>query len=155
MKAKITHIFICPKKGEPMLPATDVVTKAGFGIIGDRYATGEGSWNVGKPGKRQVTLISSESIKVSGFEPAETRRNLVTEGIELPTLIGKKFMIGAVTFFGVKYCTPCDRPSQLNHRERSFKDAFRERGGLIAEVCTSGVIRVGDEVVEIEELRVG
>ena len=62
-------------------------------------------------------------------------------------LIGQEFLIGATARFrGGKYCDPCSRPSQLARKEQSFEEVFFDRGGLVAEILESGIIRVGDTV---------
>ena len=48
---------------------------------------------------------------------------------------------------GVKYCDPCTRPSTLLAKEQSFKEKFSDRGGLVAEIIESGIIRVNDLIV--------
>jgi hypothetical protein len=63
----------------------------GAGLAGDRYSTGEGSFNRNRQGKRQLTLINSIFFKNSGFESIESRRNIVTQGVELMWLIGREF----------------------------------------------------------------
>jgi MOSC domain-containing protein YiiM len=47
---------------------------------------------------------------------------------------------------GVKYCDPCDRPSKLSGKG-NFRDAFHDRGGLVAEILEGGTIKIGDAVV--------
>lgn len=147
MDGTVVAIFIAPAKGEPMQEVQEVEAIAGVGLKGDRYAAGEGSYNRGSPGRRQVTLISGIFFEGSGFEYADSRRNIVTMGIELMWLIGREFQIGTARFRGVKYCDPCGRPSTLSGKERSFKEAFFDRGGLIAEVIGGSVIRKGDRII--------
>jgi MOSC domain-containing protein len=120
---------------------------AGQGLNGDRYSRGEGSFNKGRQGRRQVTLINGSFFPGSGFEYVETRRNIVTLGIELMDLIGKEFRVGEALMRGVKYCDPCLRPSALSGKTTAFKDVFHDRGGLVAEVLESGMIRVDDLVI--------
>src|SRR3954451_22164867 len=78
----------------------------GAGLTGDRYATGAGTYSKGpKPG-RQVTLIEAEALdelaSVHGLTlpAAGARRNLVTRGVALETLIGCAFTIGDVELVG-------------------------------------------------------
>jgi MOSC domain-containing protein YiiM len=47
----------------------------------------------------------------------------------------------------VKYCDPCNKPGKLVGKEKSFKEAFFDRGGLVAEILTSGVIKIGDSLI--------
>ena len=62
MKGKVIAICICPIAGEKMQRAQEVEAIAGSGLKGDRYSTGEGSFNKGAQGKRQVTLINSRLV---------------------------------------------------------------------------------------------
>lgn len=125
----------------------EVEALTGQGLLGDRYALGKGSFNKGKEGMRQVTLINGIFFEGSGFHYEDSRRNIVTDGVELMWLIGREFTIGAARMRGVKYCDPCKRPSKLAGKTASFQEKFFDRGGLVAEVLESGVIRVGDSVV--------
>lgn len=147
MNGHVVAIYICPTAGGEMQSVQEVDALAGQGLKGDRYAAGEGSFNRGKQGNRQVTLINGIFFEESGFDFADTRRNIVTLGVELMWLIGREFTIGEARFRGVKYCDPCDRPSRLTGKKTSFKNTFLDRGGLVAEVVTDGVIKVGDSVI--------
>lgn len=115
------------------------------GLEGDRYQKGSGSWNNGRAGHRQLTLISNESFGRTSFTAKDTRRNILVIGVELPTLIGKVFYIGRILVKGVKYCTVCDRPSHLSGK-KNFKEQFWERGGIIVEIVKGGEVCVGDEI---------
>ena len=147
MNGKVAAIFISPVAGDPMQSVVEVEALAGKGLKGDRYATGEGSFNKGAQGKRQVTLINGIFFENSGFEYAESRRNIVTLGVELMWLIGREFQVGEATFRGIKYCDPCLRPTKLSGKDISFKEAFFDRGGLVAEVITGGIIKAGDPII--------
>ncbi len=147
MNGTVKAICIGPVAGGPMQEIPEVEALAGQGLKGDRYTTGEGSFNKGKQGVRQVTLMNAIFFKGSSFEFKDSRRNLFVEGVELMWLIGREFQIGSARFRGVKYSDPCQRPSKLSGREESFKEAFFDRGGLIAEVVEGGVIKIGDLVI--------
>lgn len=134
----VVAIFISPKAGGEMKRVDKIKAIAGIGLEGDRYAKGEGSWNKGKIGKRQVTLINTAFFNGTSFSCGEARRNIVTHGVELNALIGREFEIGTALMRGVKYCEPCDKPSELAHNKRSFQKEFHDRGGLIAEVIRGG-----------------
>ena len=130
-----------------MQQVQEVEAIAGQGLKGDRYATGNGSFNKGKQGNRQVTLINGIFFEGSGFEFTDSRRNIITTGVELMWLVGREFQIGTTRFRGVKYCDPCNRPSELSGKEKSFKETFFDRGGLVAEIIESGMIKTGDEII--------
>lgn len=146
-KSKVVAICICPIAGEPMQRVMEVEAIAGQGLKGDRYCTGEGSFNKGAQGRRQVTLINSIFFQDSGFDYDESRRNIVVKNVELMWLIGREFQIGTAKMRGVKYCDPCERPSKLTGKEKSFKETFFDRGGLVAEVIESGIIKAGDDII--------
>ncbi len=147
MKGIVRGICIGPVKGELMQEIAEVEAITGQGLKGDRYSIGEGSFNKGKQGTRQVTIMNTIFFEGSGFEFRDSRRNLFLEGVELMWLIGREFQIGTARFRGVKYCDPCTRPSKLSGKTTSFKEAFFDRGGLLAEVIESGTIKIGDMVV--------
>jgi len=150
----VVAIFISPIAGGPMQPVEEVEALAGKGLKGDRYARGEGSFNQGALGTRQVTFINAVFFEGSGFEYVDSRRNIVTKNVELMWLIGRgEFAIGndGARFKAVKYCDPCTRPNKLGGEKlagaRLFKDAFHDRGGLIAQVIHGGIIRAGDKII--------
>lgn len=154
MQGKVFELYICESAGNKMISVRSVMATCGYGLHGDRYATGTGAYSGSDRAKtRQVSLISLEDIQDANrgrsnpekFTIAETRRNIVTTGIKLNTLLGKEFTIGVVRMRGVEPCDPCERPSQLSGKA-AFKDAFSGRGGIRAEILTSGTVRTGDEV---------
>jgi len=147
MEGIVVVICISPVAGEPMEVVAEAEAIAGAGLKGDRYATSEGSFSGRKGGNRQVTLINGKFFSRSGFSYTDSRRNIVTMGVELMGLIGKDFQIGEAVFRGIGYCDPCNRPSKLSGKERSFKEFFSDCGGLTAEIIESGIIKTGDQII--------
>lgn len=143
----VVSICISPVAGAAMHQVQEVEAIAGQGLAGDRYARGEGSFNRGEQGRRQVTLINALFVKGSGFAYTQTRRNITVRGIELMDQIGEVFRIGDVVLRGVKYCDPCMRPTNLSNNPYSFRDVFHDRGGIVAEVLEGGFIKVGSIVI--------
>jgi MOSC domain-containing protein YiiM len=82
----------------------------------------------------------------SSFEYFESRRNIVTQGVELMWLIGREFQIGKARFRRQNYCDPCLRPSRLSGKTQRFLEVFRDREGLIAEIVETGTIKKGDPI---------
>ena len=76
---------------------------------------------------------------------AETRRNLVTEGVALNHLVGREFRVGAVRMRGVRLAEPCVYLEQLTGHD-GVRAAFVHRGGLRAEILDGGELRVGDAI---------
>ena len=147
VNGSVVGIFISPIAGGTMHEVQIVQALAGAGLAGDRYSTGTGSFSRKQVGRRQVTLINSIFFEDSGFEYFESRRNIVTHGVELMWLIGREFQIGEALFRGQQYCDPCLRPSHLSGKKHKFLEAFLDRGGLVAEVIEGGTITKGDTII--------
>ncbi len=147
MNGKVIGIYIAFEAGEPMHEVPKVMALKGIGLKDDRYSKGAGSFNKGLLGKRQVTLINLRFFKGAHFLFKDSRRNIITEGVELMWLIGKEFKIGEAIFKGVKYCDPCDRPNTLIKNPNSFKKDFEDGGGIIAEVVEGGMIYFGSKII--------
>jgi MOSC domain-containing protein YiiM len=94
MTGALREIWRTPAAAAPMqrLPAARLV--AGVGLEGDRYALGGGTWAQYPELEKQLTLIDADDVAAvaretgSALLPGQTRRNLVTTGIELPALVG-------------------------------------------------------------------
>lgn len=152
LQPRVTAIFITSDKGVPIQSQQTVHAIAGVGLKGDRYARGTGAYSKSKREViRHVSLISQEAIDGANaangadFTAAETRRNIVTEGIDLNQLVGQEFSVGGVRMRGIELCDPCARPSVLSGKP-SFEPAFRQRGGLRAEILSNGDISVNSVI---------
>lgn len=143
---KVISICIGQTAGAKMEEVQEVIAEAGNGLVGDRYYGGNGSFNKYEAGKRQVTFMNAMFFEGSGFSFVDSRRNIFLNGVELMDLIGKDFTVGEVTFRGVKYCDPCNRPNTLAGIKKSFRETFFDRGGLVAEIISNGTIRISDKV---------
>jgi MOSC domain-containing protein YiiM len=148
----IEHIHIADAEGAPVRAVDTVQAIAGVGLEGDRYAKGKGFWpDDGE--SRDVTLIEAEAIEAAAgagvsLAPGESRRNLTTRGIRLNDLVGKEFWIGTVLARGTDLCEPCTHLAALTGKP--VIKPLVHRGGLRADLLTSGPIRVGD-VVRVAE----
>jgi MOSC domain-containing protein YiiM len=149
-QGRVEAIFIAPGAGAPMRRVEAVAAIAGRGLDGDRYAAGEGTFSV--PGGRgnEVTLIAGEVLdalalpdgrRLSG---AEARRNIVTRGVELDALVGRRFRIGELELIGRRRCEPCAHLQRLTRA--GVLRALVHRGGLRADLLDSGSVRTGDPV---------
>ncbi len=97
-----------------------------------------------------MTLIEREAIDAVRGEgipvtEADTRRNVVTEGVPLNHLVGRTFRVGALTMRGVRLAEPCAYLEQLTGLD-GVNAAFTHRGGLRAAIVDGGVLGVGDVV---------
>lgn len=152
-KATVIGIFITPEPESDMNAVDSVTAVAGRGIIGDRYYSLSGSFS--KPNiepDQEITLIESEAFeelhKEHGIrlEYAQSRRNVVTRGIDLNSLVGQTFQVGELTLTGLRYCEPCTYLSGLTGHPKLVK-LWRGRAGLRAQINQGGKLSVGDSFV--------
>lgn len=136
---RVEWIGVRPKKGTPMEVVKEVRAIAGRGLEGDRASAREGH-------KRQVTLIQAEHLvvvaKLAGvrkIEPARLRRNVVVSGINLVSLLRKKFRIGDVVLVGTGAADPCFKMEEL-------EEPMAGMGGITARILEGGTMSVGDRV---------
>jgi MOSC domain-containing protein YiiM len=137
----------------PMASHEVIDVIANVGIVGDRYATGQGFYSGVSEWDAQVTLIQQEPFDVlaaehgMSIEPSELRRNLVTRGIDLDSLVGRRFRIGGQAVLrGRKAWPPCAHIVRHSGRTEIFKFLARQCG-IGADVLVGGAIRVGDPIV--------
>jgi MOSC domain-containing protein YiiM len=144
MSGRVEGIFIGQKYELPA-PVERVRAVAGSGLEGNRYF-----FQGDAPPGRALTLIAAEALAEgaaeSGIElgAAESRRNVLTSGIDLNALVGVRFRVGDVACVGVELCEPCTTLEGLT-RPGVIK-AYVHRAGLNADILTDGEIAVGDAV---------
>lgn len=152
---RVEAIFLAASaRAEPSsVPAARAVP--GRGLEGDRYFLGAGTftnWQGRREGEA-LTLIEAEVLEAMRNEQeidigaGASRRNVVTRGVALNDLVGKRFRVGQVECYGDRPCDPC------RHLERLTEDgvlrALADRGGLRADILHEGRIAVGDALCEI------
>ena len=156
---RIHSIYIASQAGEPMNERERARLIVGAGIEGDRYALGIGAFSDATPAKiRDVSLIAltgiedaNQELKASGLSAylaSEVRRNIIIEGMssdDLNQLLGKEFSLGFIRLRATELCIPCERPAKLSEK-LNFLSAFKNRGGIRAQILDSGDIRVGDQL---------
>ncbi len=131
-----------PNEGKAPQVVDEATAVAGKGLEGDRYFDHEFD--------SQVTLIEAEAVddmaKDAGLELAyeEARRNIVTRGVDLTSLVDKEFKVGSVTMRGARLSEPCQHLADLTNQ--NVIKGLVHRGGLKAQIITDGQIRVGDSV---------
>ena len=120
-------------------PVESVEAVAGKGLEGDRHFFAEGARRGGA-----ITLIEAEVLEDVGLSGPQSRRQVVTRGVRLNDLIGKRFFVGEVECEGVELCEPCLHLQSLTRP--GIIDDLVHRGGLNADILSSGTISVGDAV---------
>jgi len=141
----VEAIAIAPAAGAPMALVHEAAAHGGRGLAGDRYVDGRGTFSSPYSRGHDLTLIESEVVEALGLAPETARRNVVTRGIDLDALVGRRFRVGGVEAEGQRLCEPCAHLQRLT--DPSILRALVHRGGLRADLLSDGVIRVGDAVV--------
>jgi len=80
---------------------------------------------------------------------AEARRNVVTRGIDLNALVGRRFRIGDVECLGQRLCEPCAHLERLT--SKGVLRGLIHRGGLRADVLTGGQVTTGAVLETVDE----
>ena len=146
MDGLVEAIFVTSEHGELPVPVERVQAHAGRGLEGNRYYWADGD----APPGRAVTLVAAEAMDAVAsegevsIEPAATRRNVLTRGIDVNELVGKRFRIGDVECEGVELCEPCAHLESMT--QPGAIKALVHRAGLNADILNGGEIRVGDRV---------
>ncbi len=143
----IDRIYISHEQGGVQFELESVMVVAGAGIEDDRYFG-----HRDEPGQN-ITLIEAEEIEafLSKYDRPHdlsiSKRNLVTRGVRLNSLVGKEFSVGDVRLRGVELCEPCFvlgralRSPELD--SATIVRRFLHRAGLRADVLSDGVIARG------------
>jgi MOSC domain-containing protein YiiM len=151
----VTAIWLTPTTAAPMRRFPSARLLAGRGLEGDRYALGGGTWAEYPDLEKQLTLIDADDVAALAREtgarlgPGDLRRNLVTSGVDLPSLVGGWFAVGDALLFGMKRCPPCTHLERLTG-VRLIK-AMVHRGGINAAVFADGAVREGDAVRPVSD----
>lgn len=151
LSGTVEQIAIAPAAEAPMLIVTSGHALAGRGLEGDRYASNAGTFSP-RAGHRpgyELTLIAAEVVEEltardAHLNFANTRRNILTRGIDVNALVGREFSIGNVLCRGLRLAEPC------SHLERlagpGLLRPLIHRGGLRVDVLTDGTITTGSPI---------
>ena len=137
MDGRIEAITLVKDASGAVEPAEAVEVVAGEGLRGDYHG--------------DITLIEAEALEGlladTGIRrgPHDSRRNVLTRGIDLNALVGRRFAVGGVEAVGVEWAEPCTKLQRITG-ERGVLRGLVHRGGLRADVVSSGRIAVGDRV---------
>ena len=143
--SKVLKIGITPLNNKKINEVSKIEVLADQGIKGDRH------FQEFNDPYCQLSLIESENIDYYNLKYGlnipylDFRRNIVTRGIELNSLIGKKILIGKVKVEGVDLCRPCKHLSEVLNQNNIIKEFIR-RGGLRCQILTSSEININDEI---------
>lgn len=143
---RVEWIGLRPARRKPVVAVGAAELVERLGVAGDRYSRRDGA--------RQVTLIQAEDLAAiaaylgrESVEPGDLRRNIVTAGVNLVALKGRRFRIGEAVLEYSGECHPCSR------MEETFGlggyNAVRGHGGITARVVISGRLQVGDLIRDV------
>lgn len=148
-RGRVEMIAIAERAEAPMREVETVSAIPGRGLVGDRYANATGTFTprAGKAVGYDLTLIEAEVLDRlrlpdgGSLGYADARRNIITSGVDLNSLVGRRFTIGQVECIGRRLCEPCA------HLERLTRPGVLRRlihsGGLRADILTAGTISKG------------
>ncbi|WP_369135107.1 MOSC domain-containing protein [Modestobacter sp. I12A-02662] len=148
LRGTVAGLAVAPVAEAPMQVLEAAQARSGRGLEGDRYAAGAGTFSPRadrRPGY-DLTLVAAEvldELAAAGhaLDFAGTRRNVLTRGIDVNALVGRKFRIGDVVCAGRRLCEPCAHLERLSGP--GVLRPLIHRGGLRADVLGDGEIRVG------------
>jgi MOSC domain-containing protein YiiM len=155
-RGRVEAVAIADHAEAPMQQIATARAIPGRGLDGDRYAKGVGTFTPrsGRGVGYDLTLIEAEVLDEltptdgQRLEYAEARRNIITRGIDLNALVGRRFRVGDVECVGRRLCEPCAHLERLTHKGVLRK--LIHRGGLRADILTEGAITVGAAIERLE-----
>jgi len=143
--SKVFKIGITEINNKPINEVDSIKVVLNKGILGDRHYK-----DFNDP-YCQLSLIEAENIDYYNLKfglnisYVNFRRNIVTKGVQLNDLVGKKFSIGNVKVEGIDLCRPCRHLTEVLNQSNIVKE-FLRRGGLRCQILSSSEIHVGDEI---------
>ena len=143
----VAALLVAPQKEAPLVAADEAVAVPGRGLDGDRYHAGAGTFS--GPGRGyELTLVQAEVLDELGLPWPDARRNVVTRGVALNALAGRRFRIGEVECVGRRLAEPCAHLETLTRP--GLMRPLVHRAGLRADILVGGAIRVGDAVTALD-----
>ncbi|MEO7933977.1 MAG: MOSC domain-containing protein [Chthoniobacterales bacterium] len=139
------HNFVGHKGREPdEFPSEnrmEVECRSGGGIVGDRYFNHKADY------KGQITFFAWETVErirenfSNELSPSVFRRNVITTGLDLNSLVGVEFQMQGVWFAGTEEARPCFWMDRVIGE--GAKEALEGFGGLRARILSDGALKVG------------
>ena len=143
--SEVYKIGITNNNNQKIKEVNSIKVSANQGIIGDRH------FKEFNDPYNQLSLVESENIDYYNIKYGldisyiDFRRNIITKGIRLNDLVGKKFKIGKVELEGIDLCRPCRHLSEVLNQDNIIKE-FLRKGGLRCQILSSSTINLGDEI---------
>jgi MOSC domain-containing protein YiiM len=140
---QLLDIAFRPKSRAPMQTKLETMVSKVAGVEDDFR---------GKPGKRQVTVLSLKQWQLACDELATTlpwtirRANLLVDGVSFgPSMVGQQIKIGQLILLITRETDPCPR---MDAQHRGLTQALTPdwRGGVCCRVIADGRIKAGDKL---------
>ena len=139
----VEGILVAPAAEAPMTRVESVAAVAGHGLEGDRYRDGRGTFGSKGQGY-ELTLVDAGSLEALGIEWERSRRNVVTRGLDLNALLGRRFAIGEVECVARRPAEPCAHLERVEGT--GLLRPLVHRAGIRADILRGGSIAVGDPI---------
>jgi len=143
--SKVIKIGISNLNNQKIDEVDSIQVLANKGVVGDRHFS-----EFNDP-YNQLSLIESENIDFYNLKYGlnipylNFRRNIVTKGVKLNNLVGKKLLVGNVKLEGIDLCRPCRHLAETLNQDNIIKEFLRS-GGLRCQILSSSSLKVGDEI---------
>lgn len=159
LRGSVVAIALAERATDAMVGVDSATALAGRGLDGDRYAAKAGTFTPAGDLARGYDLTLVEVEVLDGLTLpgggrigyVEARRNVVTRGIDLNALVGRRFRVGDVECLGQRLCEPCSHLERLT-APGSLRGLIH-RGGLRADVVGDGEVVVGAAIETIDGRR--
>ena len=125
--SQVYKLGITINNNQPIKEVKSIDLLANQGIIGDRHFS-----KFNDP-YNQLSLIEAENVDYYNIKYGlnipyiNFRRNIITKGIKLNDLVGKKFKIGKVELEGIDLCRPCKHLSEFLGQNNIIKRILKKR----------------------------
>ena len=142
---KVLRLGITKNNDQPIKEVNSIEVLANKGIIGDRH------FHEFNDPYNQLSLIESENIDDYNIRFGlnipyiDFRRNVITKGIRLNDLVGKKLKVGSVELDAIDLCRPCRHLTEMLNQKNVLKE-FLRKGGIRCQILSSSNIHVGDKI---------
>ena len=143
--SKVYKLGISTNNNQPIKEVNSIDVLANQGVIGDRH------FKEFNDPYNQLSLIESENIDYYNIKYGlnipyiDFRRNIITKGIKLNHLVGKKILVGKVELEGIDLCRPCKHLCKVLGQENIIKE-FLRGGGIRCQILTSSSIKINDKI---------
>ena len=143
--SKIIKIGFTIDHNKEIIETSEIDLIAGKGIVNDRHFK-----DYNDP-LNQLSIIEGENIDEYNLKNKlnipylNFRRNIVTRGIKLNDLIGKKISIGSVKLEVLDLCRPCRHLSEKLGRNDIIKE-FLRKGGIRCQIMNDGKISLNNKI---------